>query len=103
MKPLIGITMGDPIGVGPEILLKAAGEKRFFHGFQPVVFGDYLFLRALQKRLVSRKKIRPIPLRKISHRNLEGFQGGINILPIIDFQNVPKGASLRRCPSAWAG
>lgn len=28
MKPLLGVTVGDPAGIGPEIVLKAAGDTR---------------------------------------------------------------------------
>jgi len=43
MKPLLGITMGDPAGVGPEIVLKAfAGEdiKEILAENRPFVVGD---------------------------------------------------------------
>ena len=29
MKPLIGITMGDPAGVGPELIVKLLKNKSF--------------------------------------------------------------------------
>src|SRR6056297_1900894 len=43
MKPLLGITMGDPAGVGPEIVLKAfTGEeiKEILAENRPFVVGD---------------------------------------------------------------
>ncbi|MBI4949928.1 MAG: 4-hydroxythreonine-4-phosphate dehydrogenase PdxA [Deltaproteobacteria bacterium] len=39
-KPIIAITMGDPVGVGPEIILKALRDKRVRKIASPVVFGD---------------------------------------------------------------
>ena len=30
MKPIIGVTMGDPAGVGPEIIAKALMDKGFW-------------------------------------------------------------------------
>ena len=38
--PLIGITMGDPAGVGPELCLEAAIDPRVTSVCQPVIFGN---------------------------------------------------------------
>ncbi len=38
--PIIGITMGDPAGIGPEIILKALADKSIYGFCRPVVFGD---------------------------------------------------------------
>lgn len=38
--PVIGITIGDPSGVGPEICLKALKNSDVFDRCRPVVFGD---------------------------------------------------------------
>lgn len=38
--PIIGITMGDPVGIGPEILLKALNNKGIYNVCRPIVIGD---------------------------------------------------------------
>lgn len=38
-KPIIGITIGDPSGIGPEIVLKALLSKNIYESCRPVVFG----------------------------------------------------------------
>jgi 4-hydroxythreonine-4-phosphate dehydrogenase len=38
--PIIGITMGDPTGIGPEIIIKALSMKEPFEVCRPIVFGD---------------------------------------------------------------
>jgi 4-hydroxythreonine-4-phosphate dehydrogenase len=38
--PVIGITMGDPAGVGPEIIVKALSDPTVFKVCRPVVLGD---------------------------------------------------------------
>jgi len=43
----IGITIGDPAGIGPEIVVKALEELRPFNGWDPVVFGDRSVLEPL--------------------------------------------------------
>lgn len=40
MNPIIGITMGDPAGVGPEIIVKALAEKAKQQKYTAVVIGD---------------------------------------------------------------
>ena len=37
----IGITMGDPAGIGPEITVKALSLKEIYEGCIPIVYGDY--------------------------------------------------------------
>ena len=43
-RPLVGITLGDPAGVGPEIILKALREADLYEGARPLVFGDRMAL-----------------------------------------------------------
>jgi 4-hydroxythreonine-4-phosphate dehydrogenase len=38
--PKIGITRGDPTGIGPEIIVKALSMKEPFEACRPIVFGD---------------------------------------------------------------
>ena len=38
--PLIAVTMGDPAGVGPEILAKTFAEADYREGNRVVVVGD---------------------------------------------------------------
>ena len=38
--PLIGITMGDPAGIGPEIAAKALSESRIYRICRPLIIGD---------------------------------------------------------------
>ena len=38
--PIIGITMGDPTGIGPEIIVKALSMREPFETCRPLVFGD---------------------------------------------------------------
>ncbi len=39
-KPIIGITMGDPAGNGPEITVKALSYARLYDSCRPIVVGD---------------------------------------------------------------
>jgi 4-hydroxythreonine-4-phosphate dehydrogenase len=46
VKPIIGITMGDPAGVGPEIAIKALARSEVYDRCAPLVIGDYAVLEA---------------------------------------------------------
>ncbi|HEX8891410.1 MAG TPA: 4-hydroxythreonine-4-phosphate dehydrogenase PdxA [Pyrinomonadaceae bacterium] len=39
-RPRIGITMGDPAGIGPEVVLKAVAEEEARRACVPVIIGD---------------------------------------------------------------
>lgn len=39
-KPILGITMGDPFGNGPEITVKALADKTVYDRCRPLVVGD---------------------------------------------------------------
>ena len=47
----IGISVGDPNGIGVEIILKAFRDKRLFSFFTPVVFAHFETLKAEAKKM----------------------------------------------------
>ena len=49
--PKIGITMGDPTGIGPEIIVKALSKSPLFQACRPVIFGDQGVLWKTVRRL----------------------------------------------------
>lgn len=40
MKPIIAVTMGDPSGIGPEVIVKGLLEKTTYTRCRPFVVGD---------------------------------------------------------------
>ena len=57
IKPVIGVTMGDPSGVGPEVTLKALQSPLL--GCRVIVLGDLAVLQETATRLAS--SLRPYP------------------------------------------
>lgn len=55
----IGITMGCPVGIGPEIILKFLVNLQGSDRFQPVVIGDIGVLRHCARRLGISAEIKP--------------------------------------------
>jgi 4-hydroxythreonine-4-phosphate dehydrogenase len=51
--PLIGITMGDPTGIGPEVVIKALSCEKIYTLCRPVVLGDAAVLEKENKALHS--------------------------------------------------
>ena len=49
--PRIGITVGDPAGIGPEISLKAIADQRILDACSPILVGDAKHLLALARHL----------------------------------------------------
>ncbi|MED4207231.1 4-hydroxythreonine-4-phosphate dehydrogenase PdxA [Neobacillus mesonae] len=44
-KPIIAITMGDPSGVGPEIIVKSLNDQNIYENCRPFVVGDLKILK----------------------------------------------------------
>lgn len=73
MKPTIAITMGDPAGVGPEIVLKALADKKVRGICDPVVVGDLGVLEFVAKRLGLKRPeaVRVVDISKLDLRALK--------------------------------
>ena len=50
-KPIIGITMGDPAGIGPEIIFKALQRPLIYSICRPLIFGTGRFLKNTEEIL----------------------------------------------------
>jgi 4-hydroxythreonine-4-phosphate dehydrogenase len=47
MRPVLGLTLGDPAGIGPEICLRALREPAVLRQCVPVLFGDVAVIHQL--------------------------------------------------------
>ena len=56
-KPIVGITMGDPAGSGPEITVKALADPALYEMCRPLVVGDCKIMEQAA-RFVGRTDIR---------------------------------------------
>ena len=50
-KAIIGITVGDPNGIGPEVILKALSDQRILNHLTPIIFGSSTMLGYYRKLL----------------------------------------------------
>ena len=59
-KPAIAIAMGDPAGIGPELIVKVLADESVFERCRPFVIGDLMTMRNSAAALGSRRRFRPI-------------------------------------------
>lgn len=75
--PIIGITMGDPAGVGPEIIVKALSDPAVYKICRPLVLGDRGALS------LCLQKDGECSVRGISHPSeAEGGPGRIDLIEV---------------------
>jgi len=79
MLPLLGVSMGDPAGIGPEIVLKAALHALASHPL--VVLGD---VRTLQETAQRHQ----LPLRITPWRISDPYPTSAQVLPIMELSEL---------------
>ena len=83
-KPIIGITMGDAAGVGPEIILKSLQHQEMHDICRPVVIGDVAMLERAKSFVGSE-----IPVRAITEDELEGLAEDSGTVYCLDLDLLP--------------
>jgi 4-hydroxythreonine-4-phosphate dehydrogenase len=80
-KPLIAITMGDPAGIGPEIIAKVIDSNEIFPLCRPFVIGD----AGVMKKLIEEMRL-SVTVRSIaSPQEADPDKGKLDVL---DLKNV---------------
>jgi 4-hydroxythreonine-4-phosphate dehydrogenase len=59
-KPIIGITMGDPAGIGPEVVVKSLMDKKISLSCFHLVFGSYPLIFSAAKKFLRKANVRKI-------------------------------------------
>jgi 4-hydroxythreonine-4-phosphate dehydrogenase len=89
LNNLIAITMGDPAGIGPEVIVKAFKDHRLKECCRPIVIGDAQLLRATAARFAPGLSIRTLA-------RVEDSVTNDNVLEVIDLHNVPENLPMGR-------
>ncbi|MDN4164951.1 4-hydroxythreonine-4-phosphate dehydrogenase PdxA [Cytophagales bacterium LB-30] len=55
-KPVIGITMGDINGIGPEVIIKALSDNRMLRFMTPVIYGSSRVLTYYRKAMAMEEQ-----------------------------------------------
>jgi 4-hydroxythreonine-4-phosphate dehydrogenase len=103
----IAITIGDPAGIGPEVVLKAILSEEITDICRPIIIGDYAVVEEVIEKLIP-----PHPplvkggrggfaaqISNFKEGNREGFLGDIEIVNI----NEIKDRNFKKCRPTAAG
>lgn len=99
-KPVIGITMGDPSGIGPEIIVKALSHKNIYTQCHPIVIGEQ---HILSRALSYCKKSQLLRIHPISSPDDALFHfGTIDVLSLDEqsLLSIPPGTLSKECGNA---
>ncbi|MBO99273.1 MAG: 4-hydroxythreonine-4-phosphate dehydrogenase PdxA [Chloroflexi bacterium] len=81
-KPIIAITMGDPCGIGPEIISKSLNELIHEYNFQPLILGNLEALEFAQNIIKTHLKYLKIDsISRLKNINDE-------VIPVMDNSNL---------------
>lgn len=58
--PIIALAMGDPAGIGPEIVVKLLAEEAVYRKCRPFVIGDLAAMQEIAQTLRSPLRFRPV-------------------------------------------
>jgi 4-hydroxythreonine-4-phosphate dehydrogenase len=95
--PIIAITMGDPCGIGPEIIIKALQSHEITNTCVPLVIGDRLALeRAL---LVCNSALRIREIKDVEEARSVSRQG----IPLLALSHLSEADSIYAAPTVAAG
>ena len=80
-RPILAITLGDPAGIGPEVVLKALGHGEVFDACRPLVVGD----SGVLERAAAWLEVEP-RFERIAEIGSGGYAEGT--VPLLDLANV---------------
>jgi 4-hydroxythreonine-4-phosphate dehydrogenase len=89
-QPILGVTMGDPAGVGPEIIARAAAEPAVRRDSRPVVIGAASTMRAALGLVGS-----PLAVHAVTRvGDCRWADGTVEVLDLanVDMETLPRGA-----------
>lgn len=77
--PLLGITMGDPAGIGPEVIAKAAADRSLHSLCRLMVLGSVAVIEQAIRQLRLPLAVQPIKS-PASFQSLDGADGTVAVL-----------------------
>jgi 4-hydroxythreonine-4-phosphate dehydrogenase len=77
-RPILGVTLGDPAGIGPEVTVKALAHNGIYDFCRPLVLGD---MGAIKKAMAFCGLSLPV-VERDSVRTAEGKPGQVEVLPL---------------------
>ncbi|MCD6232480.1 4-hydroxythreonine-4-phosphate dehydrogenase PdxA [Candidatus Aerophobetes bacterium] len=95
-KPLLGITMGDPAGIGPEIIVMSLVQREIQNICAPVVIGDRKIIKEALEITSRKAKVRAV-------KRIKDCQFAEGVINVLDLQNVDSEHLIRGKITPMAG
>ncbi len=89
-KPILGITMGDPASIGPEITVKAFCHPEVYDRCRPLVVGDACMLEKA-KKIVGREDIVIHPITSVSEAIFTPGTIDVYDMKLVNAETLPIG------------
>lgn len=77
-RPILGITMGDPAGCGPEITVRALSDATVYQRCRPLVIGDIKCIRDAL-RVTNRSELK---LHQVDRPSQGLYEFGTNVFEV---------------------
>ena len=106
-RPILGISMGDPFGNGPEITVRALADKSVYDRCRPLVVGDKTSMEYAAK---VAKKIGAADVKINAISNAKDAKYEYGTIDVLDLGLVPadkipgwkrESPAGRRAPASW--
>ena len=81
-RPILGISVGDPGGIGPEITAKALNQKEIYDISRPLAVADYRVLEDILKFTDVNLTLNPV-------QKVSDAQFNFGTVDILDLRNMP--------------
>lgn len=91
--------MGDPAGIGPEIIVKALAEKQIYCICRPLVIGDYGTMKNASEKITSLN----LEFNRLDEQTLSTAQFKHGTVDILDMDNVDLSKLVHGTVSAMCG
>jgi len=90
-RPIIGITMGDPASIGPEISVKALSDNEIYKKCRPLIVGDSKVMKNAAKIVGMDGKININPIKSVKEAKFEAGTIDVYDLDMVDTSELELG------------
>ena len=87
---IIGITMGDPASIGPEITVKALANNEIYDKCRPLVIGDAGVMEAAVK-IVGKEDVRIHPVHSVEEALFQAGTIDVYDMDLVDMDKLERG------------
>jgi len=100
-KPILAITMGDPAGIGPEIIVKALALEETYAKCNPIVTGDAAVMELAVRQMGGEfSHLRVNAVKSVSDASFEYGTIDVYDLHCIDMETFKQGEVQKQCGHA---